>query len=48
MSAVEIGIAMKTGDASNEEVSQYERKLVQVRRRHLLSNIATAFYCGLT
>lgn len=30
MSAVESGIAMKTGSGDSEEVTQYERKLVQV------------------
>lgn len=31
MSAVEMGKALRSGDKDDEEVSQYERKLVQVR-----------------
>lgn len=30
MSAVEMGMALKSGSGDSEEVSQYERKLVQV------------------
>ncbi|KAI5633056.1 RUN domain-containing protein [Phthorimaea operculella] len=34
MSAVEMGIALKTGNGDNEEVTQYEKKLVQVAEMH--------------
>ncbi|XP_053625369.1 sorting nexin-29 [Plodia interpunctella] len=34
MSAVELGIALKSGGSENEEVSQYEKKLVQVAEMH--------------
>ncbi|KAM3963382.1 sorting nexin-29 [Aphomia sociella] len=34
MSAVELGIALKSSDGDNEEVSQYEKKLVQVAEMH--------------
>ncbi|XP_013186474.2 sorting nexin-29 [Amyelois transitella] len=34
MSAVELGIALKNGESENEEVSQYEKKLVQVAEMH--------------
>ncbi|XP_049867283.1 sorting nexin-29-like isoform X2 [Pectinophora gossypiella] len=34
MSAVEMGIALKSGNGDNEEVTQYEKKLVQVAEMH--------------
>lgn len=44
MSAVEMGKAMKSNNGSDDEVYQYERKLVQVKFAHPFCNRLPVIY----